>query len=247
MESKKCRAVLATEFKKGTLEVVGIFTESDLVKNYRFFRKSENWILPIRTKMSTPIISLQFDQISRVAPLMAKKKIRSVPLLTDADSLTVENICGVVNAFDLVVSAARFEKESNRGRLPVAFLLLSKNRGYAKFLGSLPFGSLTAHMIHVDKPEEFQLHVEALLGKSAMYFIDADHFEPETVIGLLAIIAKAGLSKRTAVLFDEIFSAEKVALISETSEEIGGDFNLLRKPLDPFAFMEFVEGMFPGP
>ncbi|MGE3262756.1 MAG: CBS domain-containing protein [Bacteriovoracia bacterium] len=80
-------------------EIVGIFTERDLVKNIELIRRGAFWDTPVRTVMTAAVHTISLDDLHRAPEIMAKHHIRHLPVTTVEKGKT--RIVGILSMRDL--------------------------------------------------------------------------------------------------------------------------------------------------
>ncbi|MGZ3695299.1 MAG: CBS domain-containing protein [Bdellovibrionota bacterium] len=80
-------------------ELVGIFTERDLVKNIELIRRGAFWDTPVRTVMTSAVHTISIDELHRAPELMAKHYIRHLPVVTVEKGK--KRVVGVISMRDI--------------------------------------------------------------------------------------------------------------------------------------------------
>lgn len=80
-------------------EIVGIFTERDLVKNFELVQRGSFWRMPVRTVMTTNVKCVRVDQLHQAPKLMAEHHIRHLPVITEEKGK--KRVVGVISMRDI--------------------------------------------------------------------------------------------------------------------------------------------------
>jgi CBS domain-containing protein len=86
--------------QKNPDDLVGIFTERDLLKWIDEIQHGGHWNKPVAHLMSGPVVTLPFDRIDDAAEVMLKKGIRHLPI-TDSETGQNQRMLGVISMRDL--------------------------------------------------------------------------------------------------------------------------------------------------
>lgn len=87
-----------------TDELVGIFTERDLLKWVDEIQHGGHWDKPVAHLMSKPVVTLCLEKLSEAATLMLKRGIRHLPI-THSGSARRQQLLGVVSMRDLLAQS----------------------------------------------------------------------------------------------------------------------------------------------
>lgn len=80
-------------------EIVGIFTERDLVKNIELIQKGNFWSNPVRSVMTTKVKTISPEELAEAPKIMADLNIRHLPIVTKSKGRT--HVVGVLSMRDL--------------------------------------------------------------------------------------------------------------------------------------------------
>lgn len=80
-------------------EIVGIFTERDLVKNIELIHRGNFWDNPVRTVMTSPVRTISVDRLEDAPRIMSRYNIRHLPIV--AEGKNRNRIVGVLSMRDL--------------------------------------------------------------------------------------------------------------------------------------------------
>lgn len=81
-------------------ELVGIFTERDLVKKVNLIQGGDHWSSPVRTVMTSPVKTITPSEISQAPELMLTQEIRHLPIVT-MDEKGRKFVTGIISMRDL--------------------------------------------------------------------------------------------------------------------------------------------------
>jgi CBS domain-containing protein len=82
-------------------DLIGIFTERDLLKRIEEIRKANSWADPIAVVMYKPVVTLSLFEIEKAAEVMLEKHVRHLPILYN-DSSGEEHLAGVISMRDIL-------------------------------------------------------------------------------------------------------------------------------------------------
>jgi CBS domain-containing protein len=80
-------------------EIVGIFTERDLVKNIELIHKGNFWENPVRSVMTTKVKTISPEELDKAPEIMASLNIRHLPIVSKSKGRT--HVIGVLSMRDL--------------------------------------------------------------------------------------------------------------------------------------------------
>jgi CBS domain-containing protein len=80
-------------------DLVGIFTERDLLKNVELIQKGNFWEHPVRTVMTSPVRTVSVDKLAEGPRIMARYSIRHLPVVSVERGRT--RVVGVLSMRDL--------------------------------------------------------------------------------------------------------------------------------------------------
>ena len=87
-------------------QLVGIFTERDLLKWVDEIQHGGHWEKPVAHLMSKPVVTLPISRFDEAAALMIEKRFRHLPIIYD-DPANRGQIAGVISMRDLVPVLSR--------------------------------------------------------------------------------------------------------------------------------------------
>lgn len=111
-------------------DIVGIFTERDLLKNLELLTNGAFWESAIRTVMTSPIRTITPEQIHEAPKIMARHKIRHLPIVKEEKGK--KRLVGVVSMRDLFrIVMEQFDYDLN----DFLHTLEKKEEGYSEMVG----------------------------------------------------------------------------------------------------------------
>jgi CBS domain-containing protein len=122
-------------------EIVGIFTERDLVKNMELITNGNFWESAVRTVMSSPVKTITMEQIHEAPRIMAHHRVRHLPIVRE--ELGKKYVVGVISMrdlFKLVLSQCNYDLRN------FLQLLSKKQEHVAEMVGVF---SSDAHLIEL--------------------------------------------------------------------------------------------------
>lgn len=87
----------------------GIFTERDLLRNWRSLLSQEKLAAPIGSVMSSPVMTLRLVDIGQATEIMYERRIRHIPVVNNEGELV-----GIVSARDILAAAAKEARLKNK-------------------------------------------------------------------------------------------------------------------------------------
>jgi CBS domain-containing protein len=248
MRDRESRAILITDGISSDQAVVGIFTESDLIRNFARLRMAENRFLPIREVMSSPVLTLPVADFTDARKLMVTKSIRTVPLVKGVGSLTASKIAGVVHAFDIVKSGMGLHSSEPLGNLmAVRAVIVSQNPWFASYLENCfaffrSVELISLRDLNLELMESKVAAAENVDGNTHWIIIDADHFSEETLTECLAFVQYRRNPQSLVFLFDEFLSGGRVEKILQIFPKEVWPI-LVKKPVCPSEWVQLVSAV----
>lgn len=245
MRDRESRAILVTDGVSSEQVVVGIFTESDLVRNFSRMRLAENRFLPIREVMSSPIFTLPVAGIAEARTLMAMRRIRTVPLVKRPGTLTVSNIGGMVHAFDIVSSGTNLAYPAlQENSKTLNAVLVSHSPKYAAYLEQSFAFFRSVELIHLldldpELAESMAASVQSAANVDLWTIVDADHFSEKALNSYYAFARLRGHTRNLVFLLDEFLSADRVEKVLKDVPEESRPA-IVKKPVSPAEWLELV-------
>ncbi|MEW6056299.1 MAG: CBS domain-containing protein [Bdellovibrionota bacterium] len=215
-------------------QLIGIFTERDLLQKIDLIDQGKFWSKPVRTVMSQPIRVLELSKLDQAAEVMVKFGFRHLPVVV-SDAKVKYRLVGVISMRDLFVNLVRNTKWAAERRLP---LTLRKRRS-----GIAPIGVITAdpYLLRLLKESisfVHRIHIEHLsftditqgLAKPKVLVIDLDHFKPGDWLEMLKRLNKTFRPPFTVVVFDPSrYESGTVGILYKLKAAQG--FTVFEKPL----------------
>jgi hypothetical protein len=209
-------------------DLLGIFTERDLVRKIDEVQHGGYWEKTVSTVMSHPVITISVYEMSKAPAMMKNCWIRHLPVIYE-DSVGKQHIAGMISMRDLfsemlekkegvfdetngVKIAICSRDEVSRGILKTLFA-----QGGKAWIEEIPFGPKTLGEIAKIKPTAVVL--------------DLDFVAPAEWASLLQSLNRGDRGPQVIVLFTPGFHEPKnVAILSKL--EKGGRITAFAKPIN---------------
>jgi len=231
---------------QGQADLVGIFTERDLLVKFSRIVEKQLWDQPIREVMTTPVATLDVSQLDQAAEFMLARNFRHVPVTLSDISQSRQVLAGIISMRDLFKS---FIKESqgktswlNRGAPGAAsgrvrtdektINIFSRDQNFATFLKKMLNDFDLGQVNSLDFSKAVTLKADVLI-------IDLDGLEISIWTQYLKKLNQDPTVKAAVIVFDPQRQAPEV---SGVLEQLGnsGKFTIFRKPIDILSFFERV-------
>ncbi len=92
-------------------DLIGIFTERDLLRKIEVIDKGGFWDKPVRKMMTYPIRVIQADQLHQAADIMVKYGIRHLPIVVTDDEQK-NRLVGVISMRDIFVNMVQSQAKA---------------------------------------------------------------------------------------------------------------------------------------
>ena len=209
-------------------ELMGIFTERDLLKWIDELQHGNGWHQAVGVLMSQPVITLPFDQLDHAGELMIQKGIRHLPVVKDG------RLLGVVSMRDLYRQLMEETSLPSRRWKSVSMgILLDPARGMS------PLDEASYELLRLLKVKVERLAVAAIPVRGPdldSIGMDIDRQDPDHWPDLLKRINKSEGLPRAFILFtralhspsaiavlERLKDADEVRDLRETRESDGAD------------------------
>ena len=177
MRDNNTGAVLVVgDDKDGSL--VGIFTERDLMNKIDLIQHGAHWERPIRTVMTTPVITLDASRIEEAPQIMVRQNIRQIPVVT-TESETEVRIAGVVTMRDIFQSDHTpkpedevEEEESEEKEAEPKIFLMTRDTFFARLMTDAVASLLAMTIERADPMKSPKKNAELII-------LDIDGFEQD--------------------------------------------------------------------
>lgn len=220
-------------------EIVGIFTERDLVRHIELIQNGSAWHRPVRMVMTTTVRTVSADAIDEAPKIMARYKIRHLPVI--AEERGRKRLVGVISMRDVF----RFMMEAADYSLEKVFKAVAEDEPpLTKTIGVVSADkALTAlvesgaELIHHLIIKAVPLKKEGFVSQAAEFdavLLDIEDMEAEE---WLKILGQNRGKKLLIVLFDP-FSLSQEQRAELQSLAVEKRFHLMPKPLALGSFYE---------
>lgn len=227
-----------------TQELIGIFTERDLLQKLELIDKGGFWDKPVRTVMSHPVKVVRSDQLHQAADVMLKEGIRHLPIV--AAGSDGNRLVGVISMRDVFASIVRSQARTINPSRPAAAPKPPPK------LRTAPIGVITAdpHMIQFLKDTLAyayhvgvkHLSVDDVRDESErpnLLIFDLDRLQPHEWVKTLKSLNQRFRPPLTVVVYDpslyDVGTLEALDKLSSAQE-----FVVFSKPLSVAALMERI-------
>lgn len=232
------------------MELVGIFTERDLLRKVAFLEHGRFWRRPIRTIMTSPVKTLELSKIDQAGPLMLRGGFRHLPVMGVGPS-GKKRVLGVISMRDLYRASlpaeslaepqptTRLTLEELRdatGSLPRTFEfgIWTENSDFLKFLEKEANKTQTIRIRKLPLPAELQEGLKSpqldLRGLRGL-FLDLDSWEPPQWLALLRKLKRDPKTPKTVLFFNpSIYPPAIVKALGQMSNS--KQFMIFAKPVN---------------
>jgi predicted transcriptional regulator len=228
--------------EEGPADLVGIFTERDLVKKVELFVHQEKWDQPIRTVMSQPVRTLDLKDIDQAAQFMLKHNIRHIPVTMIDPSLSKQIVAGVISMRDLFklyvknegslkTAFGRLKQATPRPKAELPQLsVFSKDPNFTTFIQAILRDFAVGTPKFVDLLQESDLDCDLLI-------VDLDQMDTKFWSQLLRKENHNSQIQLVMIVFDPELQPSG---ITRALERIGQSdkFAIFKKPIDVLQFFE---------
>jgi CBS domain-containing protein len=228
--------LIVEDYIKGNL--IGIFTERDLLKKIHPLRSQNQWDQPIRTVMTHPVQSLDISQLGQAAKIMIEKGIRHLPITIDHPAQPKKSLVGMISMRDVLKMLAYNQKDQNRIFTPVAAAgkaryivnLISKDEMLSQFFRNTIESLLEAEVNSVNLESD-------ILKPGHLLIIDLDHLDPSHWSKFLITKNHDSMLKMVMIIFDPSLQSDQANSVLGTIDH-SEKFWIMKKPLDFALFYE---------
>ncbi len=161
--------------------LIGIFTERDLLKKIHLIRDGNHWSRPIRTVMTSPVISIHPSEIEHAHQILISNQIRQVPVI-DPENKGEKQVIGMITMKDLFLDAwgqsdlaqigSEIQKYKPRDQSRFKCCIISKDVFFIKLIGDFA-GQVLGIKSKILKPDA------GLTANLDVLFLDVDDFPPD--------------------------------------------------------------------
>jgi CBS domain-containing protein len=226
--------VLSDDYKE---EIVGIFTERDLVKNAELIQRGGFWDTPVRTVMTADPHVITVAQVHEAPRLMARHHIRHLPVV--AEERGKRRLVGVISmrdVFRFVMEEFDFDlgkvyrvPAPTRKRQKKLMAIFSSDPAIAELVDK--GAKLTKHLLVRAAPlrTEFE-NLQEVLSRFDALFVDLDNLKAVELAKVIAVAKSVGRENLLFLAFNparvEPAVLEELRRISSRSR-----VRLLSKPI----------------
>lgn len=233
-------------------ELVGIFTERDLLKRIDLIEHGGHWKKPVSTVMSRQVKTISPDELDRAGWVMLKNNIRHLPIV--ADDQGKDRLVGVISMRDVFKqlmeaqnpeAASAMIEQSERsvqlGQKQAKLGVISRDRHLVRFIKDRFFSHpgivVSRFILKAVLPPEGIL--DRALDLDALIF-DIDHRSTQDWTRFLKLINQAKAPPFTIVLFNPTVHDEKVTALLEQLGK-SDHFAVFEKPINVLALFQKLD------
>ncbi len=224
------------------MELIGIFTERDLLKRFELIESGEHWERPIRTIMSHPVKTLELEKIDEASSLMLKSGIRHLPIVVATPDSGLQ-LVGIISMRDIFASLVR-ERETSYSdsiQLPKVessekiseISLFSQDHSFKNLLRKVSHTSSLLHQLKLVNDAEKLLNAP---NKNSLVIVDIDGMKNKEWAELLHQINQNSKIHSVMILFDPMKQTQSHRKILEKLSE-SPKFFTFAKPVNIFNFL----------
>jgi len=205
-------------------ELVGIFTERDLVKNIELIHRGGFWDNPVRTVMTTTLRTVSIDKIEDAPRMMARYNIRHMPVMGLGKD--AKRVVGVLSMRDLFRVAMK-QVDYDIGRLlnPPSPLAAAKTKHKRKLVGVFSSDKnirelidqsarMSQHLIvKAQTLEEDFEGIEEVLNRFEVLVVDLDSMPAITLAKFLARAKSLSGTPPVYVLFSPLLLSDETKMV----------------------------------
>ena len=229
-------------------DLVGIFTERDLLRKFDQICFNDNWNKPVRTVMTQKLITLKPEDLEKAEHLMLRHKIRHLPITRKDGKKQI--LLGIVSIRDVLKSLISFKIKTKAKSL---FEILKKDEIHAtpQNIGVIShdesvFRLFSSTLSNFSYMKTQQLHTKYLallkntkseLHKMNFIVLDLDNQYPNECISFVCYVKNIDNFKGIIVLASySPYNEHLINLVSQAASYAC----FIYKPVDVTAAMEFI-------
>lgn len=232
-------------------ELVGIFTERDLLKKTDVVIEGSHWSRPVRTVMTSPIQTIDVSKISEAPKIMLQNGFRHIPVVYQ-DKTGICHIAGVVSMRDLfrllymqnpaVFDSAKLKSQAVKSSVPV--LVLSQDEAFLKLLQRLFSSFKKENNLKIfSKPEELLVKNNQISDHNKMMIVDLDNIFSKKWLAVIKNIKQTLKPSLVIIIFNgQMHSRASLEPIYQMAKE--ERFVVYSKPMNILAFHERIQKEF---
>jgi CBS domain-containing protein len=221
----------------------GIFTERDLLTKLEDIgRTRDHWNWPIKSVMTSPVLTIDSSDLNQAAELMLKHHVRHLPITVAQEGSKEVSVVGIVSMRDIFsylvekegarVEAANSVRKKIKARGKVS--VVTQENGLARFLIKEVEQTLSVEARHVGLLDKMVEPVDVLI-------VDLDHIP---ILSCLQFVKarKTPQLKLIVILFSPLFHNDKVV---RALEQFGksSKYSAMKKPISVLQFRETLSSV----
>ncbi|MCO5143344.1 MAG: CBS domain-containing protein [Oligoflexia bacterium] len=198
-------------------EIVGIFTERDVVKNLALIKEGSFWSKPVRTVMTTKVLTLELKDLAKAPLLMTTHNIRHIPIVANAKSKKLIGVISQRDIFKYVMEQYKYDLDKIFQVKDVKPLRKKKVLGAfsadSSFIKVLEKGAQLSKSILVHNSEIAQVDldsIEEIVDRFDSLLIDLDFVSQETAHKIISVSKQKKKDHLLYLVFNPILLDEKM-------------------------------------
>lgn len=236
MQANRVGSILVVS-DRGDGELVGIFTERDLLMKVHLVLDSKSWTRPIRTVMESPVITLDIEDFDEASEIMIQRGIRHLPV-TYKDSKGKTRIAGVLSMRDLFRAQSLGRQSKKKGQAkPIQIGMATEDGGLFRYLDRSLKSILDTEVERLGfrkkLPEGQALRDLERLG---LLVFDLDDYEPKAWADFMRLVLRTKIPKVFLVFDPSIRSQQELEILEKL--ENSSRIVAFSKPLNVFSMMD---------
>lgn len=229
-------------------DLVGIFTERDLVNKIDEIQHGKYWDLGVASVMTHPVITVSVYELKRAPEIMSKHHLRHLPVVY-VDEHGQNHIVGVIGMRDLFKSYYESGGTSVLERFrdtPPRIALASKDAVSIGMLRTILSQNGKAKIVEIS-PDELMGDVEGFVAKRKpdLLVVDLDQISAARWAKLLQQLRNDPHAPTCVVLFTPgLHEPKNISVFSKLSET--GKIAAFAKPIDVLGLLQRLEAAISG-
>lgn len=220
-------------------DLVGVFTERDLLQKCDLIDSGNHWKKPIRTVMSSPVVTLDIAEIDSAANVMLQHHFRHLPIVMDGLG-GKKQLIGVISIRDvlrsLVGRVRPMSEAAKSSDTNVELQIFTKNAVFYEYMKRV-VEVLRTHA-HVTLHSKLDDAIPDSDSALSIAILDLDEFKPAELEVFFKSAAMSGKSVSTVICFDKTKANRKTLDILARLKS-RGNVGVFAKPVNILALSEF--------
>lgn len=239
-ENKVGSVLIINDFVRNDL--VGIFTERDLLTKFDLIRAGNHWDQAIVTVMTRPVRTLDVSQLNDAPEMMLQLGVRHLPVVLKSSLDGKESLMGVISMRDIFqvfvhnASHRRSLFEASDSNQPKTLVnLVSMDKNMIDFVQTTIQFFLNAEVTSVDLSNTFIRPAQVLV-------IDIDHLDLQLWTKFLISKNHDPELKLLLIFFNPMLHSQALNDVLSTIDQ-AEKFWIIKKPVDLSLFYEALKSI----